>query len=214
MTGAAPSEKPRGGVLRFLWRRSIPLDIIQGLFVGYGLALLLSWLLIRAQVRAIMTNVNGWETTQACGVPGAWLVQAACAAHLPAVNAPKEAVYWEATVDARGAKLDGARAYVIHFAAGGLPPANAFWSITIADSHRLMAQNAAHKYSVSDRSGLQTNSDGSVDVYLQPAAPKGHEPNWLPTPSGNFMLWLRAYGPGPAVLDGTWKPPAVTEVPP
>jgi hypothetical protein len=197
-----------------LWRRSIPVDIIQGLLVGWILSLVLAFLVIRAQARAMMTTVNGWKTTQACGVPGGWLVEAACASTLPAVNTADEAMYWQATVDAHGAKLDGSKSYVIHFPAGGLPPVHAFWSITIAGSNRLMTKNAAHKYSVSDRSGLQTNADGSVDVVLQPTAPAGHEANWLPTPSGHFMLWLRAYEPGPSVLDGTYKPPAVTKAQP
>jgi hypothetical protein len=191
--------------------RRIPLAVL-GLLVGYGLSLLVVSLVIGAQARAMMTTVNGWQTTQACGVPGGWLVEAACASKLPAVNAPQEAIYWQATVDAQGAKLDGAKSYVIHFPAGGLPPVNAFWSITIAGANRLMTANAAHKYSVSDRSGFQTSPDGSVDIYLQPTAPTGHEANWLPTPSGSFMLWLRAYEPGPAVLDGTYRPPAVTQV--
>jgi hypothetical protein len=162
----------------------------------------------------MMTTVNGWRTTQACGVPGGWLVEAACAATLPAINGPQEALYWQATDDAQGAKLDGSRHYVIHFPAGQLPPVDAFWSITIAGARRLMVENAAHKYSVSDRSGLQTNADGSTDVYLQPTAPPGHEANWLPTPSGNFMLWLRAYQPRPSLLDGTYRPPGVTQVQP
>jgi hypothetical protein len=197
-----------------LWRLGIPLDIGAGLLVGYGLSLVLSFLLIAAQVRSIMTTVNGWQSTQVCGVPGSVLVEAACGAHLPAINTAQEAVYWEATVDAQGARLDGGRRYVLHFPPGGLPPVNAFWSITIAGANRLMTANAARKYSVSDRSGLEASPDGSVDVLLQPDAPTGHERNWLPTPSGNFRLWLRAYRPAPSILDGTWHPPAVTGVPP
>jgi len=214
MSVAAAPKKPGDGILRLFWRRSIPLDIIQGLLIGWGLALLLAYLLISAQTRAFVTMVNGWQTTQACGVPGSRLVEAACAHFLPAVSSPQEAVYWQATVDARGAKLDGSRNYVIHFPAGGLPPAKAFWSITIANSKRLMVENAAHKYSVSSHSGLQANADGSVDISLRPTAPAGPEANWLPTPRGRFMLWLRAYEPGSSVLDGTYAPPAVTEVKP
>lgn len=211
MTTAAAPKNPRQNVLRFLWRRSIPLDILQGVLIGFGLSLLLAFALISVQAQAMMTTVNGWKTTQACGVPGSWLVEAACADTLPAVNAPQEAVYWQATVDANGAKLDGSKNYVIQFPAGGLPPVSAFWSITIAGSNRLMVENPTHKYSVSDRSGLQKNPDGSINVYLRPTAPAGHEANWLPTPGGGFMLWLRAYEPGPSVLDGTYRPPAVTE---
>ncbi len=200
--------------LRPFWRRSVPLDLLQGLLVGCGLSLLLAHLLIGVQRRAIMTTVNGWRTTQACGVPGSWLVEAACALELPAVNSPQEAVYWQATVDANGAKLHGSRSYLIHFPPHGLPPVKAFWSITIANSKRLMVANSAHRYSVSSHSGLRPDPDGSVDIYLGPTAPAGREANWLPTPSGDFMLWLRAYEPAPPVLDGTYEPPAVTEVKP
>ncbi|WP_353961851.1 MULTISPECIES: hypothetical protein [unclassified Streptomyces] len=37
-------------------------------------------------------------------------------------------------------------------------------------------------------------------------------PNWLPAPTGPFALYLRAYWPEPAALDGTWRPPAVIKV--
>jgi hypothetical protein len=211
---AGALERVGGVIVRLLWRRSVPLDVVQGLLVGYALSLLLTYLLIGAQTRAMMTTVNGWQTTQACGVPGTWLVEAACARTLPAVNAPAEAVYWQARVDATGAALNGARTYVLHFPARGFPPVKAFWSLTLGGPDRLMTANAAHRYSVSDHSGLVPNDDGSVDVLLQASAPAGHEVNWLPTPSGEFMLWLRAYEPGPAVLDGTYRPPVVMEVRP
>jgi hypothetical protein len=55
------------------------------------------------------------DSTRASG----WLVEAACAKTLPAANAPQEAVYWQATIDAHGAKLDGSKDYVIHFPSPG-----------------------------------------------------------------------------------------------
>ena len=72
--------------------------------------------------------------------------------------------------------------------------------------------NPINRYSVSDRSGLVPNADGSVDIYIQNTAPAGHESNWLPAPSGNFILWLRVYMPGAAILDGKYKVPPVVEV--
>jgi hypothetical protein len=190
-------------------KRTIWLDILQGVLIGFGLSLVLIGTLIVARTSTLMTTVNGWQTTQACGVPSDLITQAACARTLPAINPPSEAMYWQATVDGPGAKLDGSTSYVIHFPKGGVPPVNAFWSITIAGANRLMVANSAHTYSVSDRSGLVANGDGSTDIYLQPKVPTGHEKNWLPTPSGNFMLWLRAYEPAPSILDGTWEPPAI-----
>ena len=35
------------------------------------------------------------------------------------------------------------------------------------------------------------------------------ESNWLPAPEGNFRPVLRAYQPGPAILDGTYRFPKV-----
>lgn len=42
------------------------------------------------------------------------------------------------------------------------------------------------------------------------------EANWLPAPTGKFNLMLRLYWPKetpPSIIDGTWKPPAVQQVP-
>jgi hypothetical protein len=56
------------------------------------------------------------------------------------------------------------------------------------------------------------NADGSIDIYISNTAPTGHESNWLPTPTGNFILWLRVYLPGQTVLDGEYKMPPVVQV--
>jgi hypothetical protein len=207
-TAATPSVR-HSRWWALLVKRSIPLDIAQGVLIGWGVMILVIGVLITVRGQSMMTTVNGWRSTQACGVPSDWVTQSACAQTLPAINSPSEAMYWQATVDGTGAKLDGTRSYTIHFPKDAQPPVSAFWSITMAGSNRLMVANAAHRYSVSDHSGLVMNSDGSLDIYLEPTTPNGHEANWLPTPSGGFMLWLRAYEPGPAILDGTWRPPAV-----
>jgi hypothetical protein len=41
-------------------------------------------------------------------------------------------------------------------------------------------------------------------------------PNWLPASDKGFNVTLRMYWPkdkAPSILDGTWKPPAVKQVP-
>jgi hypothetical protein len=81
---------------------------------------------------------------------------------------------------------------------GGLPPNDAFWSLTTVDSQRRMVDNPINRYSVGDRSGLVPSGDGSIDIYIQNTAPSGHESNWLPAPTGDFVLWLRAHQPGSA----------------
>ena len=34
----------------------------------------------------------------------------------------------------------------------------------------------------------------------------------LPAPNGTFSLYIRAYWPDKAVIDGTWQPPAIEKV--
>jgi hypothetical protein len=131
---------------------------------------------------------------------------------LPATNVAEESVYWLTAKDSTGQKLNGQHDYLMHFPAGGLPPAEAFWSLTMTDAKKALVANPTNRYSVGDRSGLVPNADGSTDIYIQNTAPAGHESNWLPAPTGAFILWLRAYQPGKTVLDGTYQVPPIMEV--
>ena len=40
----------------------------------------------------------------------------------------------------------------------------------------------------------------------------GKESNWVPAPKDEFSLYIRAYWPKAAILDGTWQPPAVHRI--
>ncbi len=193
----------------YTYTRTITTDVIQGILVGVGLAFITLLLIGNAYV----TKVNGWTTMFGCGEPGNGILQrAACSViFLGPVNAPQEAMYWTTSKDGTGHTLNGRHDYIIHFPAGGLPPNNAFWSLTMGDAKNHFVANPLNRYSVGDRSGLVPNADGSVDIYIQKTAPAGHESNWLPAPSGNFILWLRAYLPGQTILDGKYKVPPVVE---
>jgi hypothetical protein len=60
---------------------------------------------------------------------------------------------------------------------------------------------------------LKFNDDGSLTLYLQHDSPgAAKESNWLPAPKDGCYLILRLYWPDKSVLDGVWKPPAVTKV--
>ena len=186
--------------------------VVQGLIIGATLAFLTAILIMNVVVRAITTTVNGWSSIRKCGQPGnGILVRAACAKALPVVNVFEEAAYWTTTTDGSGQTLSGRHEYVLHFPAGQLPPNDAFWSLTPTDVVGYMVNNPTNRYSVGDRSPLAQNADGSVDIYLQPKVPRGHEQNWLPTPAGNFKLMLRAYLPGAAILNGTYRVPQVVK---
>jgi hypothetical protein len=187
--------------------------IIQGIIVGGVLAFLTAQIIMNVVVKAMTTTVNGWSTTFKCGQPGnGILLRAACARNLPAVNVAQEAAYWTTTVDSAGRRLSGQREYVLHFPAGHLPPNDAFWSLTMTDVVGFMVSNPIDRSGVGSRSGLVPNADGSIDISMQHAAPASHESNWLPAPAGSFKLMLRAYLPGPAILDGEYHVPPVMKV--
>jgi hypothetical protein len=190
--------------------RTLRNDLVQGFLVGFGLSLVTAQ--IFARIKA--TKVNGWTTIFRCGVPcNGMLMRAACAQVFPGpINVPEEAMYWTTSGDGAGHTLDGQHNYIMHFPAGGLPPNDAFWSLTMGDAKNRFVANPINRYSVSDRSGLAQNTDGSVDIYLQKTAPAGHESNWLPAPAGKFILWLRVYMPGAAILDGEYEVPPIVEV--
>ncbi len=190
--------------------RTVPSDVIQGILIGVGLAFVTA----QAYARIKAVKVNGWITMYGLGVPGNGMLLRAAHAQLFAgpVNVPQEAMYWWTHSDGAGRTLDGQHDYLMHFPPDGLPPINAFWSLTMGDAGNHFVPNPIHRYSVSDRSGLVPNADSSVDIYIQHAAPSGHESNWLPAPTGNFILWLRAYEPGQAILNGTYQVPPVVEV--
>ncbi|MGA2763265.1 MAG: DUF1214 domain-containing protein [Spirochaetia bacterium] len=188
-------------------------DIILGVIAGCVLALIVTNLLLYAEGKSVYTTVNGWSTTMKAGKPGnSVLLKAVMAIELPAANVAEESVYWITAKDSTGQKLNGQHDYVLHFPSGGLPPNDAFWSLTMTDAKKVLVANSTNRYSVGDRSGLVKNADGSIDIYIQNTAPAGHETNWLPAPAGNFILWLRAYQPGKTVLDGEYKVPPAVEV--
>ncbi len=190
--------------------RTVQNDVVQGALIGFGLAFVSAQ--AYAQIKA--TKVNGWITMFGLGLPGNGMLLRAAHAQLflGPVVVPQEGMYWWTNSDGAGHALSGQHDYVFHFPPGGLPPNDAFWSLTMGDAKNRYVANPINRYSVGDRSGLVPNADGSVDIYLQNAAPAGHESNWLPAPTGNFILWLRVYIPGEAILDGTYTVPPVVEV--
>ena len=211
------SQTSRPSALSHVWAvirmLTVVLALASGGLVGAVLALVTALLLTTAQVHAMQTTANGWSTTMTCGkASNGILVRAACAQAYFAVDLPEEAVYYTATVDGAGQTLTGQRVYLMHFPPGRLPPNRAFWSLTMTIAPGYLVANPINRYSLGDRSGLVPNADGSIDIYIQQAAPAGHEANWLPAPNGNFKLWLRVYQPGAAILSGAYHVPPLVEV--
>ena len=198
-----------GSVVFFPRPRIVRNDLIQGALIGFGLAFVSAQIYARIKAK----KVNGWITMFGLGEPrnGMFLRAAHAQLFLGPVNTSQEAMYWWTNTDGAGRALSGVHDYIMHFPAGQLPPNKAFWSITMGDAANHFVANPLNRYSVSDRSGLVQNPDGSVDIFIRKTTPAGHESNWLPAPAGNFILWLRVYIPGEAILHGKYTVPPVDE---
>lgn len=169
---------------------------------------------IMASFKTAGTNVNGWLYSLRTGLYGTdYLQRALITAIGLGANRPQDAVYPTSEAGADGKPYEGSSKYVMRFDKGQLPPVNGFWSLTMYDEKFFFVPNPLNRYTLSSRSKLKQNADGSVDLYLQKDSPgKDKESNWLPAPAGRFIPMLRLYWPkekNPSILDGTWKAPAV-----
>jgi hypothetical protein len=95
-----------------------------------------------------------------------------------------------------------------------LPPVKGFWSLTMYNPAHFFYPNPLKRYALGTKNKrLKTNADGGLTIYLGNTwSGRDKESNWLPAPTGDFSIWLRAYWPDQAILDGTWKPPVVSVV--
>jgi hypothetical protein len=127
-------------------------------------------------------------------------------------NSADEAVYPPYFVDADNAKPDASQhRYVLRFEQGQLPPAQAFWSLSMYDGRtQLLVRNPLGRYILNSTmlEAFTFEPDGSLILYLQKDSPgDALESNWLPAPDGPFYAILRIYLPLPSALDGTWTQP-------
>lgn len=189
--------------------RTVRADLLQGALIGFGLAFVTAQVIARVKA----TKANGWVTMRGLGEPSNGVFTRAAHAQLfpGPVNVPQEALYWWANTDAVGRTLNGANNYILHFPADGLPSNDGFWSLTVGDARNRFVPNPINRYAVSDHSGLVPNADGSRDVHLQTTAPVGGDANWLPTPTGAFILWFRVYLPDAALVSGAYAVPPVRQ---
>jgi hypothetical protein len=165
-------------------------------------------------------DINGWNYTTKTGLYGTNYIQRALVAAIGlGANRPQDAVYPTSTKSASGLihrAYNGSERYVLTFAKGQLPPVEGFWSITMYDSKYFFVANPLNRYSISARQALKTNSDGSLDIYIQNESPgQDKESNWLPAPKDKFILMMRLYWPkegNPSILDGSWVIPAARKV--
>jgi hypothetical protein len=101
------------------------------------------------------------------------------------------------TVD--GQPMNAQNDYVIRMSKEEMPPAKAFWSMTLYDSKNgFFIPNDHKKYSVGENGGMKLNDDGGIEVYVAEKQPEGvPAENWLPITRKDEKLdiILRIYMP-------------------
>ncbi|UUO07692.1 DUF1254 domain-containing protein [Blastopirellula sp. J2-11] len=160
--------------------------------------------------------INGWKypppALGRAGDKGEYLVRAAQQSLGGIVASdPAESVFLVAHVDAEGKKLTGAKKYELSFPPGKLPPAKAFWSITMYSGDANLVENPLERYSITSRMiSAKSDKNEGVKILIQHEALSGAAAkNWLPAPQGSFYLILRTYNPDAEIVEQIWTPPAI-----
>jgi len=168
--------------------------------------------LMQWKVPTLARVANSWSmNTDTMGVYGNYYLKRAIVAQLGlGANLPEDAIYPQNLGDAEGKPLGGTNAYTIHFDKAEIPPAQAFWSITLYDPEGFQVSNPLNRFAVSSWMPFKYNADGSLDLYFQNESPSADkEANWLPAPKGPYNLTMRLYAPKSEALTGKWNPPPI-----
>jgi hypothetical protein len=109
-----------------------------------------------------------------------------------------EAVYPKIVSEDR-APMNAMHDYEIVMGAEDLPPAKAFWSVTLYDTAQgFFIPNVRFKYSVGENAGYQLDENGGIRIVIAAEQPEGvPEENWLPVNRGDYDIdvSMRVYVP-------------------
>jgi len=109
-----------------------------------------------------------------------------------------------------GQPMNATHDYVIRMSKDELPPAGAFWSLTLYDMQNgFFIPNDRKKYSVGENAGMKVDDDGGIEIYVAAEKPEGvPEENWLPIDrkDEDMDIVLRVYVPDLEKMK-TWEPP-------
>ena len=125
-----------------------------------------------------------------------------------------EAVY-PPVVTADGQPMNAQNDYVIRMSKDEIPPARAFWSLTLYDTaNGFFIPNDRKKYSVGENAGMEFDADGGIEIYVAAEQPEGvSEENWLPINrrDENLDIIMRLYMPDLEKYE-TWSAPTAEMV--
>jgi len=173
----------------------VAVKIAGTLIVGTALGLAVTWFVTGRGGMGDNVVDGVWKTSLVTGSPQSDpYTRARVALHgLLALNR-NETIYYTATEDSDGAKLDGKCRYDIQ----GRDPNARWWSITAYGSDDYLIPNSGNLYSVSQTS-VRRQKTGVFQIAVGGAAAPAESTNWIPAGDGAFSLTLRLYNPGPDV---------------
>ena len=126
------------------------------------------------------------------------------------IGLPIEEAFYPAVNTADGEQMNAQNDYVVRMTKEQLPPAKAFWSLTLYDkANGFFIPNDYKKYSVGENGGMKLNEDGGIEIYVTAEKPDGVPmENWLPInrQDENLDIILRVYVPELDKLE-TWTAP-------
>jgi hypothetical protein len=126
------------------------------------------------------------------------------------IGLPAAEAEYPAATTTDGKKLNAMHDYIIRMTKEQLPPAKAFWSVTLYDlKNGFFIPNDRKKYSVGDNAGMKLNKDGGIEIYIAAKKPDGvPDENWLPInrKDEDLSINLRIYVPDMEKMTN-WKVP-------
>lgn len=181
------------------WHR-YAICIALGLIGGAGYAV--------NQVRVGMADEKvtsgAWTTSASFGSADATALSRAKIALGGILALPaKEAMYFTATKDRDGRRLDGNCTY---FVSGGPLPGR-WWSVTLYEGDGWLVKNAANRWSIPSHAAVQAENG----MWSFTASPDEQPAAWLPTGKAkSFDMTLRLYHPSADTIARPEKAPMPT----
>jgi len=126
------------------------------------------------------------------------------------IGMPASEAIYQPIVTTDGKPMTAQHDYVIRMQKKDMPPAEAFWSVTLYDMQNgFFIPNNRKKYSVGENAGMKLDKDGGIAIYIAAQQPKGvPEEDWLPINRKNEDIGaiLRIYVPDLDKMK-TWQAP-------
>jgi hypothetical protein len=123
---------------------------------------------------------------------------------------PADQAMYPAVTTSNGKPMNAQHDYAIRMTKDQMPPAKAFWSLTLYDAERgFFIPNNEKKYSVGENAGMRLDDTGGIEVRVAAEKPQGvPEENWLPIRRDDLDLdaVLRIYEPNLESMK-TWEAP-------